>query len=397
VTSACEDLGVSRRTGHRWILDTKGQAPVKKPELSGRYLSVDERIRIADLKMTGESVRSIASHLKRSPSTISRELRRNGARGRRYGPHLAQKRAEQRRRRPKQFKLDRPELRDIVQSKLCSKWSPEQVSLHLAERFADQPEMNVAFETIYSALYRENPLPKGLHVHLRTRRHLRRPRGLVAHRRPRIPHMTMIDQRPTEVDDRKQPGHWEGDLIVGSNCRSAIATLVERKSRFLVMVPLPEGHKAPAVRSAIVAALGSLPDTAMRTLTWDQGTELTQHREIASASGISIFFCEPHSPWQRGTNENTNGLIRQYFPKEHRPQQTLRRPNRTSRSRTQRPTQKDPRNENPTRDLQPRPHSANGYCCDDHLNPPSPTETTSSSGRLTCRQSPTRAPHNAAR
>jgi transposase len=119
VTSACEDLGVSRRTGHRWILDTKGQAPVKNPELSGRYLSVDERIRIADLKMTGESVRSIASHLKRSPSTISRELRRNGARGRRYGPHVAQRRAEQRRNRPKQFKLDRPELRDIVQSKLC--------------------------------------------------------------------------------------------------------------------------------------------------------------------------------------------------------------------------------------------------------------------------------------
>ena len=127
--------------------------------------------------------------------------------------------------------------------------------------------------------------------------------------------MTMIDQRPTDVDDRKQPGHWEGDLIVGSNCRSAIATLVERRSRFLVMVPLPEGHKAPVVREAIVAALESLPHNAVRTLTWDQGTELTQHRELASASGISIFFCEPHSPWQRGTNENTNGLIRQYFPK----------------------------------------------------------------------------------
>lgn len=315
VTSACEDLGVSRRTGHRWILDTKGQAPVKKPELSGRYLSADERIRIADFKMAGESVRSIASHLQRSPSTISRELTRNGGRGRRYGPHTAQRRAEKRRSRPKAFKLDHPELRDIVQSKLCSKWSPEQVSLHLAERFRDRPEMNVAFETIYSALYRENPLPKGLHVHLRTRRHLRRPRGLVAHRRPRIPHMIPIDQRPTEVEDRQEPGHWEGDLIVGSNCRSAIATLVERKSRFLVMVPLPDGHKAPVVRAAIVAALESLPDRAMRTLTWDQGTELTQHREIASASGIRIFFCEPHSPWQRGTNENTNGLIRQYFPK----------------------------------------------------------------------------------
>ena len=314
VTSACEDLGVSRRTGHRWILDTKGQAPLKRRELSGRYLSVEERISIADLKIAGESIRSIASHLQRSPSTISRELRRNGERGR-YQPHMAQRRAEKRRGRPKEFKLDHPALRDIVQSKLCSKWSPEQVSLHLAERFGDRPEMNVAFETIYSALYRENPLPKGLHAHLRTRRHLRRPRGLVAHRRPRIPHMTMIDQRPNDVDDRQQSGHWEGDLIVGSNCRSAIATLVERTSRFLVMVPLPNGHKAPAVRAAIVAALESLPSNAVKTLTWDQGTELTQHREIASASGISIYFCEPHSPWQRGTNENTNGLIRQYFPK----------------------------------------------------------------------------------
>jgi IS30 family transposase len=147
VTSACEDLGVSRRTGHRWILDAKGQAPVRRPELSGRYLSVDERIRIADLKMAGQSIRSIASELKRSPSTISRELRRNCG-NRRYGPHTAQRQAEQRRSRPKQFKLDHPELRDIVQSKLCSKWSPEQVSLHLADRFAGQPEMMVAFETI---------------------------------------------------------------------------------------------------------------------------------------------------------------------------------------------------------------------------------------------------------
>jgi IS30 family transposase len=314
VTAACEDLGVHRRTGRRWILETGGRAPVKRPELSGRYLCVDERIRIADLKMAGESVRSIARHLKRSPSTISRELKRNCARGR-YEPHAAQRQAEQRRARPKAFKLDRPELRDIVQSKLCSKWSPEQVSLHLAERFAGRPEMTVAFETIYSALYRENPLPAGLHVHLRTRRRIRKPRGLVAQRAPRICHMTMIDQRPIEVDDRQQLGHWEGDLIVGTNCRSAIATLVERTSRFLVMVPLPDGHKAPAVRTAIVAALESLPDTAIRTLTWDQGTELAQHREIASESGIRIFFCEPHSPWQRGTNENTNGLVRQYFPK----------------------------------------------------------------------------------
>jgi IS30 family transposase len=287
---------------------------VKRPELSGRYLSVEERIKIADFRMAGESIRSIARHLQRSPSTISRELKRNCAAGR-YSPHAAQRQAEQRRSRPKAFKLDRPELREIVQSKLCSKWSPEQICLHLADRFAERPEMTVAFETIYSALYRENPLPKGLHVHLRTRRRLRKPRGLVAQRAPRICHMVLLDQRPTEVDDRQQAGHWEGDLIVGANCRSAIATLVERISRFLVMVPLPDGHTAPAVRDALLAALEALPVGAIRSLTWDQGTELAQHREIASASGINIYFCDPHSPWQRGTNENTNGLIRQYFPK----------------------------------------------------------------------------------
>jgi transposase len=161
VTSACEDLGVSRRTGHRWILDARGRVPVKKPELSGRYLSVDERIKIADMKMAGQSIRCIASHLKRSPSTISRELRRNCDKSR-YGPHTAQRRAEQRRSRPKAFKLDHVELRDVVQSKLCAKWSPEQVSLHLADRFAGQPEMNVAFETIYSGVVSGEPSAEGV-------------------------------------------------------------------------------------------------------------------------------------------------------------------------------------------------------------------------------------------
>lgn len=244
VTAACEDLGVCRRTGRRWILETNGRAPVPRPEPSGRYMSAEERIQIADLKLAGESVRSIGRRLGRSPSTISRELKRNCPRGR-YSPHAAQRQAEQRRARPKAFKLDRPELREIVQSKLCAKWSPEQISLHLADRFAQRPEMTVAFETIYTALYREKPLPKGLHVHLRTRRRFRRPRGLIGQRAPRICHMTMIDQRPPEVDDRHQLGHWEGDLIVGTNCRSAIATLVERISRFLVMVQLPDGHTAP--------------------------------------------------------------------------------------------------------------------------------------------------------
>lgn len=223
VTAACEDLGVNRRTGRRWILKTKGRTPVKRSELSRRYLSVEERFRIADLVMADESIRSIARHLGRAPSTISRELRRNKGNGR-YGPHTAQRRANRRRCRLKSFKLDHRELRDVAQSKLLLKWSPEQISLHLAERFGDRPEMNVAFETIYSALYRENPLPAGWHVHLRTRRRIRKPRGLVGQRLPRICHMTMIDQRAAVVNDPKQAGHWEGDLIVGSNCRSAIAT-----------------------------------------------------------------------------------------------------------------------------------------------------------------------------
>jgi transposase len=161
VTAACADLGVCRRTGRRWILETNGRAPVPRPEPSGRDMSAEERIQIADLKLAGESVRSIGRRLGRSPSTISRELKRNCPRGR-YSPHAAQRQAEQRRAQPKALKLDRPELREIVQSKLCAKWSPEQISLHLADRFAQRPEMTVAIETIYTALYREKPLPKGV-------------------------------------------------------------------------------------------------------------------------------------------------------------------------------------------------------------------------------------------
>lgn len=287
-----------------------------RPALSGRYLSIDERIRIADLALAGSSVRKIAAEIGRCPSTVSRELRRNGpGTGRRYGPHAAQKKAETRARRPRALKLDYAELADVVQAKLCKKWSPEQISLHLDAEYPNRCEMRVAHETIYQALFRQAPSVAGLHVHLRTGRPVRRPRGRASARAPRIVDMTLIADRPASVQSRLIPGHWEGDLILGTNCRSAIATLVERHSRYLVLVGLPDGHRAQPVRDALIDAFSALPDHLRQTLTWDQGTELARHKEIALATELTIYFCDPHSPWQRGSNENTNGLVRQYFPK----------------------------------------------------------------------------------
>jgi IS30 family transposase len=316
IATACEVLGVSRRTGRRWILETGGRPPLARPALSGRYLSIDERIRIADLALAGSSVRKIAAEIGRCPSTVSRELRRNGpGAGRRYGPHAAQKKAETRARRPRALKLDYAELADVVQAKLCKKWSPEQISLHLDAEYPNRCEMRVAHETIYQALFRQAPSVAGLHVHLRTGRPVRRPRGRASARAPRIVDMTLIADRPASVQSRLIPGHWEGDLILGTNCRSAIATLVERHSRYLVLVGLPDGHRAQPVRDALIDAFSALPDHLRQTLTWDQGTELARHKEIALATELTIYFCDPHSPWQRGSNENTNGLVRQYFPK----------------------------------------------------------------------------------
>ena len=290
---------------------------MKRRELSGRYLSLDERLQIADLRIGGASIRSIAAELGRSPSTISREIRRNGAtEAGRYGPYAAHERAEQRGRRPRRQKLDNGELAGIVQDKLCLNWSPEQISLYLDREFPDRPEMQIAHETIYQALYRgHETLKPGLHRHLRRGRSIRRHRGPTSIRGSRIAQMTPIADRPVEVEDRSVAGHWEGDLILGTNCRSAIATLVERQSRYLIMVHLPNGHKADALQSPLISAISTLPPHMRKTLTWDQGTELARHREITTATNIDIYFCDPHSPWQRGTNENTNGLIRQYFPK----------------------------------------------------------------------------------
>lgn len=333
--AACDAVGVDRRTGRHWRQATGGRIPRKKPEPSGRYLSLDERLRIADLHLAGTGVRAIARQVGRSPSTISRELDRNGpqarARGRgKYAPYAAQKRAELRARRPKSSKFEHAELASVVQAKLCVKWSPEQISDHLATTFAGRAEMQVCPETIYQALYVQGRgrLRADLHQHLRTGRAVRRPRRSTAKTSGKIPDMILISERPAEVADRAIPGHWEGDLILGSNCRSAIATLVERQTRYTMLVHLPGGHGAEVVRDGLLAAIKTLPEHLRRSLTWDQGTELAQHRQITLATNMAIYFCDPHSPWQRGTNENTNGLLRQYFPKGtdlsvHSPQRLL--------------------------------------------------------------------------
>ena len=320
--AACDAVGVDRRTGRAWRKATGGRIPRKKPEPSGRYLSLTERLEIADLHLTGASGVEIATALGRSPSSISRELGRNRTlsptgRKLRYKPYAAQEKTEVRALRPKASKFDNAELAEEVQRTLCMKWSPEQISLHLGRTFPDRAEMQVSHESIYQALFVQGRghLRADLHRHLRTGRAVRRPHKLTATRGSKIPDMIMISDRPAEIEDRAVPGHWEGDLVLGSNCRSAIGTLVERQTRYVMLVHLPDNHGAEAVRDGLLKVIQTLPTHLRKSLTWDQGTELTKHAEITLASKMNIYFCDPHSPWQRGSNENTNGLLRQYFPK----------------------------------------------------------------------------------
>ena len=194
---------------------------------------------------------------------------------------------------------------------------PEQIRDELTRAFPGQAEMQVSHETIYQALYVQGRghLRADLHKQLRTGRAVRRPRGTTTAAKATLTDVVSISERPAEAADRAVPGHWEGDLLLGSNCRSAIATLVERSTRFVLLVALPDGHGAPAVRDALVQAIHTLPAQLRRSLTWDRGTELARHKDITLATGLAVYFCDPHSPWQRGSNENTNGLLRQYFPK----------------------------------------------------------------------------------
>jgi len=330
--------GVPSASARRWFRQAGGIMPAIVPaQTSRRYLSLGEREEIFAGVERGESIREIARRIKRSPSTVTRELRRNmhqkyrsrwTARPKKHGrprtapwdyrPSWANERALRLRRRPKVAKLAANRtLRQLVQFKLKEKLSPEQIAAVLRLEFPDRPEMWVSHEAIYQAIYVQGrgALRRELAVCLRTGRALRKPRRRVAERRGRIANMVMISERPPEVEDRAVPGHWEGDLLVGRSGKSAIGTLVERATRYLVLLHLPNGSGAEEIEKAITSATHDLPPTLWKSLTWDQGKEMHNHTQIKIATGLEVYFCDPRSPWQRGTNENTNGLLRQYFPK----------------------------------------------------------------------------------
>jgi IS30 family transposase len=320
---AAAAVGVSAVSGRRWFSQAGGMAPMPLPAPSTRYLSQREREEIAILHAQHLQAAEIGRRLGRHRSTIGRELARNCQRDRpdRYRASSAQAQSEARARRPKQAKLagDRL-LRGYVQEKLAcrARWSPEQIARRLRVDFPDDESMRVSHETIYQSLYVQGRgvLRRELVVCLRTGRAVRKPRRRAAARQSRqIPPELMISARPPEVADRAVPGHWEGDLIIGKDSGSAIGTLVERSTRFVMLLHLPGRHGAEQVRDAMTATITTLPAALRRSLTWDQGSEMTRHAEITIATGLQIYFCDPHSPWQRGSNENTNGLLRQYFPK----------------------------------------------------------------------------------
>ncbi|MFF2853033.1 IS30 family transposase [Streptomyces sp. NPDC058001] len=325
-------VGVNERTGREWrngrsdpdrfrAPAQQGQAPVAMS--SGRYLRDAERLHIADRLREKATIRAIAAELGRSPSTVSREIHRNSTtdpRGQRhYRPHAAQARADARRRRPKAGKIaQNGELRDFIQHHLTLRWSPEQICNALHAQFPDRPEMHVVHETLYQALYVQGrgELRREVARALRSGRARRRPQRQTASRQPRFAHpMVMISERPAEAEDRAVPGHWEGDLIIGKDSGSAIGTLVERATRYVMLVHLPDGRSAEHMRDALVQTVKTLPTHLTRSLTWDQGSEMAAHHAFTLATNIPVYFCDPASPWQRGSNENTNGLLRQYFPK----------------------------------------------------------------------------------
>ena len=317
---AAAAAGVARGVASRWVREAGGVKGNGPCAVRGRYLQLWEREEIAVGLALGLSSRQIAARLApgRSASTVGREVARNSVRGK-YRAHLAQRNAEDRARRPKAARLAvNGELREWVQEKLKKNWSPEQVSVRLKAAFPGRAEMRVSHETIYQSLYVQGrgALRRDLAVHLRTGRALRKPRRPEgSERRGKIPGMVMISGRPAEAEDRAVPGHWEGDLIEGKGNKSAIGTLVERSTRFVLLLHLPDGHGADQVAAAMSEAMAGLPAVLRRSLTWDQGREMAGHAQFTVATGLPVYFCDPHSPWQRGSNENTNGLLRQYFPK----------------------------------------------------------------------------------
>jgi IS30 family transposase len=316
---AARRVGVDYRLTKRWRAAPPVPKPVVEREISPRFLSQDERILIADLRREGVSVREIGRRLGRPASTISREVTRNQQSDGTYRPHIAHRVAAARRARPKLGKIAAdPGLRAVVQDGLEHRHSPQQIARRLRRDHPDRPEWHVTHETIYQALYvqAKGGLRREVASWLRTGRVQRRPHRRPDERRPRMATpMVMISERPAEAEDRAVPGHWEGDLIIGKNHSSAIGTLVERATRFVMLLHLPDGYSPAAVRDALVAKIQTLPDQLRRSLTWDQGSEMHFHGQFTDTTQMPVYFCDPHSPWQRGSNENTNGLLRQYFPK----------------------------------------------------------------------------------
>lgn len=278
-------------------------------------LSLQEREDVRAGLERGESLTAIATALGRAVSTVSREVAANGGRAG-YKAWLAHSCAADRARRPKAPKLAHQPLADQVTAWLEAFWSPEEIAQRLRIEFPDDPMMWVSHETIYQSLFVQGrgELRRELHRCLRTGRARRRPRNRME-KRGRIPDMVLISDRPAEVNDRAIPGHWEGDLIIGTGMRSAVGTLVERTTRYVLLLHLPDGREAQRVNEAMKRAVQRLPEQLRRTITWDQGGEMSKHASFTVDTGIQIYFCDPHSPWQRGSNENTNGLLRQYMPK----------------------------------------------------------------------------------
>jgi len=318
VQEAGAAAGVGPVKAFAWFKQAGGVKSNGPRPASGRYLSVAEREEIAVGLAAGDSQAEIAGRLGRSRSTVSREIRRNSRGRKAYRALAAQGQAQHRAARPKTAKLaGNDELRAWVQARLKENWSPEQISVMLRRQFPDRPEMQVSHETIYQSIYVQGrgALRKELSACLRTGRAVRKPRRRDGERRGKIPGMVMISERPAEAADRAVPGHWEGDLILGAGSRSAIGTLVERSTRFVLLLHLPDGHGADAVAAQMTQVMAGLPAQLRRSLTWDQGAEMASHAQVAAATDLEVYFCDPHSPWQRGSNENTNGLLRQYFPK----------------------------------------------------------------------------------
>ncbi len=310
-----EEFAISRATLGRVLNDDS--VMVIDPVRGAGQLSAADRETISMGVVSGLSQTAIADRVGCHRSTICRELARNGGREM-YRAVAAERATCERARRPKPTKLEsHGVLAAVVHDGLKRNWSPEQISARLLEEFPDDETMRVSHETIYQSIYvySRGALKTELARHLRSRRPARQPRATTTRNGGQIPDKVMIADRPEEIEDRQLPGHWEGDLIIGKNQKSQIGTLVERTTGFCLLIALPEDRHADTVAAALAAQVATLPAQACKSITWDQGSEMAAHQTFTTATAINVYFCDPHAPWQRGSNENFNGLLRQYFPK----------------------------------------------------------------------------------